>query len=425
MSADTEAPAPLAPALVPQLAQAVAHAHAHLLAGRLTEAEAEYRAVLTAQPAVAQALHDLGVCRHHAGDHGAAAALIGQATALAPQVAEYQSNHGVMLRAVGRVADAEAALRRALTLRPGYAQAAHNLGNLLSAEGRAREAADAYRVALAADPDYVDARFQLAGALMEHGELAAAEAELRALLHREPAAARFHVALSRLLQRAGRLVAAEAACRDALALTPGIALDEIGAAHLSIVGHLGRFEARVGIRTALTRAVAARADDAPVDIPTYKRFAYLFPYYGFDDASHLRVLGWLGRALAAGTPAAPPARPPQVAPPLRVGFLSGDFGDHPIGHLLSPVFEALDRARVQSFLFSLGHRGAEASPFRARLKRAAFAFRGLEGRSRAACVEAIRGDRLHVLVDLNGYLSGGAPELLAQRVAPLQVHWIR
>ncbi|HUA55028.1 MAG TPA: tetratricopeptide repeat protein [Candidatus Sulfotelmatobacter sp.] len=405
------------------LADALERARAHLVAGRLTEAETGYREVLATVPAVAQALHELGVCRHRQGDIAGAVPLIAKATALAPEVAEYHSNLGVMLRATGRVADAEAALRRALAVRPGYPTAAANLGNLLAAEGRAREAADAYRSALATEPDYVEARFMLASALLEQGQLADAETELRALIGKQPEVARHHVALSKVLQRGGRLADAEAACRAALALSPSVALDDANAAWLSIVGHLGRFGPRGEIRARLAGAVAARADTDPVDAGAFKRFAYLFPYYGFDDASHLRVLGWLGRALAQAIPAAP-LPDPGPAEPLRVGFLSGDFGDHPIGHLLSPVFEALDRTRVQSFLFSIGQRSGETSAFRRRLKDAAFQFRGLEGASVAQCVQAVRADRLHVLIDLNGYLAGGLPELLANRAAPLQIHWI-
>jgi predicted O-linked N-acetylglucosamine transferase (SPINDLY family) len=341
---------------------------------------------------------------------------------LAPQLPEYHSNLGVMLRAIGKITEAEAALRRALALRPGYAQASANLGNLLSADGRPQEAVEAYRIAVASDPAHVDHRFMLANALLELNRTAEAEAELRLLLGERPTVARYHVGLSKLLQRQGRLAEAEAACNAALALAPSAALGEINAAQLSIVGHLGRFGARAEIRARLETAIAARADDAPVDIPAFKRFAYLFPYFGFDDAAHLRVLGWLGRAMAPAAPAVP-AQPAEPTP-LRVGFLSGDFGEHPIGHLLSPMFEALDRARVHSVLFSTGARAAETSIYRQRLKAAAHQFRPLEGKSYAACVEAVRADRLHVLVDLNGYLSGGFPELLAQRVAPLQIHWI-
>ena len=423
MSADDPSAA-VAPTVALQAAAEVTRLNRLLAAGRIDEAEAGYRRLLGLQPLLAQALHDLGVCRHQRGDHAGGAELIGQALLLAPRMAEYHSNQGVMLRAVGRIADAEAAQRRALALRPDYPQAAANLGNLLAAEGRPADAAGAYRTALAADPGYADARLHLASALMELNRLDEAETLLRDQVAREPAAARNHVALSRLLQRRGRLVEAEAACDAALALIPDAALDEASAAQLSIVGYLGRFAARAPIRARLARAIAQRADDAPVDIPAFKRLAYLLPYYGFDDASHLRVLGWLGRALATSVPASPVAAPADPAPPLRVGFLSGDFGDHPIGHLLSPVFEALDPTRVQAVLLSTGGRSTETAPFRQRLKAAAFKFCALEGRPRAACLEAVRAERLHVVVDLNGYLSGGAPELLAHRLAPLQIHWI-
>ncbi len=213
----------------------------------------------------------------------------------------------------------------------------------------------------------------LANALLELNRIPEAEAELRLLLGQRPAVARYHVGLSKLLQRQGRLAEAEAACKAALRLTPAVGLDDTNAAYLSIVGHLGRFAARAEIRARLEQAVMQRSDAEPVDIGAFKRFAYLFPYFGFDDASHLRVLRWLGQTMAQVSAAMPlPSTEPGL--PLRVGFLSGDFGEHPIGHLLCPMFEALDPGRVQSFLYSTGARHAEVSVYRQRFKTAAHQF---------------------------------------------------
>src|SRR5258708_1518402 len=103
-----DAVSPAAQALFAELGQA----RAHLVAGRLADAEGGYRRLLAAAPALARALHGLGVCRPRQGDAAAAAGLVGQAVTLAPDIAEFHSNLGVMLRATGRVTEAEAALRR-------------------------------------------------------------------------------------------------------------------------------------------------------------------------------------------------------------------------------------------------------------------------------------------------------------------------
>ena len=75
-------------------------------AGRLLEARAAYRQILTIDPAHADAHHNLGA----------------------------------VLGALGRPAEAEASFREALRLRPKHAEAHYNLGNALSDLGRLAEA---------------------------------------------------------------------------------------------------------------------------------------------------------------------------------------------------------------------------------------------------------------------------------------------
>ena len=55
-------------------------------AGRLNEAEAAYRAILTDEPGHADSLHLLGVVAHQKGNHIDAVSLIQQAIGLQPGV---------------------------------------------------------------------------------------------------------------------------------------------------------------------------------------------------------------------------------------------------------------------------------------------------------------------------------------------------
>jgi predicted Zn-dependent protease len=74
----------------------------HHQANRLDEAEQLYRAVLSADPDQADALHLLGVVAHQRGQHAQAVELIGQAVRLRPETAAFHLNLGEALAALGR-----------------------------------------------------------------------------------------------------------------------------------------------------------------------------------------------------------------------------------------------------------------------------------------------------------------------------------
>ncbi len=200
----------------PALADALMLAERDRSAGRLTEAAAQCRQILQAQPDEPNAVHLLGLIAHQAGRLGEAIGHLRQATALAPDVPLYHANLGEMCRLAGLTEEAVAHGRRALALKPdhlaalsnlgaalyelqeyeqaaachrrvvelqpGFALAHSNLGNALHALKRLEEAATAYRRALALQPDLVQAWNNLGTTLRELGRpQEAAEAYRKAL----------------------------------------------------------------------------------------------------------------------------------------------------------------------------------------------------------------------------------------------------
>ena len=81
---------------------AVQDAIVHHQAGRLAEAEAIYRRVLTIEPRHADALHFLGLAAYHAASYEPAIKLIRDSMQIRPGNAVYHSNLGEVLRAAGQ-----------------------------------------------------------------------------------------------------------------------------------------------------------------------------------------------------------------------------------------------------------------------------------------------------------------------------------
>lgn len=109
-----------------------------------------------------------------------------------------------------------------------------------------------------------------------------------------------------------------------------------------------------------------------------------------------------------------PAPPPPS--PLRVGFLSSDLGNHPLGHLMASLWAMMDRARIHPILYSTGP-SEESSPWRQRIRASVDEWVDLSAPPYATCAGAAAGriaqDRLHVLVNLNGYTKGARNEVCA------------
>ncbi len=99
---------------------------AHQKAGRLNEAEAIYRRMLTMRPGEPGALHGLGLVNHQAGRHEEAAALLRRAVEAAPRQPVFRSNLAAVLGIIGRHAEATAELRHVVRMQPGYADGWRN-----------------------------------------------------------------------------------------------------------------------------------------------------------------------------------------------------------------------------------------------------------------------------------------------------------
>ena len=108
-------------------------------AGAVDEAVALYQAILTDNPAEADALHLLGVARQQQGDYATSVALISQALALR-QDAAFASNLANAYLALGRHNEAADACRLALSLNAVFGMAYANLGVALNALGQRDEA---------------------------------------------------------------------------------------------------------------------------------------------------------------------------------------------------------------------------------------------------------------------------------------------
>jgi len=195
----------------------------HHQAGRLAEAEALYRQILTAQPGHAEAQHFLGVMAHQLGRHDLAAEWMQQSIAVNPRNPTALSNLAEAYRALGRLDEAIAACRRALELQPDHAQAPFNLANALREKGQLDDALAACRSALEFHPKAAVAHLCLGNVLRDKGDLDDAIAAYQRALALQPGYADAANNLGVTLRKCSRLDEAIAAFQRALEIKPAYA----------------------------------------------------------------------------------------------------------------------------------------------------------------------------------------------------------
>lgn len=419
----------------------------HHQAGRLVEAQEICRQVLAAHPVDANVLHLLGLVESQLGELDIAVSRLEQARRLQPANPFLLNTLGSTYGMLGRNQEAEKCLRRALSLKPDLAEAHSNLGNALKGLDRLKEAERSLRRALALDSGHVNARINLGVVLRKLRRPEEAEKIYREAISLDPDVALAHCNLGFVLRDLGRHEDARDSFERALALQPGYAEAQLGLAHtLMDTGRLA--DAEQGFRKAL--ALTPDSAEAQSDLGNalmrmgkvedaeqcYRKALALKP--ALHDA-HWALLFALNNILGRQSadiyaehrafaqrfyrPAntRPHRNDPDPGRKLRIGYVSGDFRDHPVGQFIAPVLAQHERS---SFQISCYCNSPNSDGVTAHLRRHADRWHEVFDLTDKALTELIRRDAIDILVDLSGHTANNRLHAFAYKPAPVQVTWL-
>ncbi len=348
-------------------------------AGRSAEAEALYRRILRADGRHAVALHLLGVLVHQLGRHDEAVALIDQAIALDRTRAEFHYNLGNAQAALGRLDEATRCFRAVLALQPDHVSACSNLGSILTTLGQPEDGIACFRKAVAVQPDRADGHYNLGNALARQWRLDQAIRSLRRSVALRPDADACNT-LGNALRDCGRIEDACAAFDDALRLRP----DDFALRSNRLLAENYRLGGTPDAMSAMAAAFGALAASR---VP--------HPFTGRDPGS------------ASG--------------PIRVGLVSGDLRNHPVGYFLEGLLEAADPERITFLAFPTGTAEDELT---ARIRRRVATWQPIAGLDDEAAARSIRATGVQILLDLSGHTAGNRLPVFCWRPAPVQASWL-
>lgn len=350
----------------------------HHQAGRHTEAEAAYRVCLAQDPGNAGVWSNFAVLAVSQRAWQTALERAQHAALLAPGNPTIQCNIAFALTGLGREVEARDLCLRVLQVKSDCAPAWFGLGEAQARLGEEEEAIAAYRAALESLPNYAAAANNLGNLLTNRNDFDGAVAAFQRALEITPSSAAAHHNLGGALRELGRHSEALMHFRRALELEPHLA-----PAHSSLILALHYIPGVTGETLAEEKKRWWQQHGAP-SLPT----ALSFPNNRDPDR------------------------------PLRIGYVSADFRDHPVGRHLFPLLREHDRQNFHITAYS-GVRVPDACT--KRFQMLDIGWRHIAFLDDGALANLIRTDAIDILVDLSLHSAGDRLPVFARQPAPLQI----
>jgi protein O-GlcNAc transferase len=323
----------------------------------------------------------LALEHHRAGRLGEAEQGYRAILAHAPEHADSLNLLGVIALQFGDLPSALALVRRAVELRPDAAVCRNNLGQVLARHGRDDEAAACYEAAIELDPKYAEAHNNLGLLRARRDRLAEAEALYRKAVELDPSYAEPHTNLGNLLKDRGELDAAIACYRRAIEIRPDLSQ----------------------LHSNLLLTLHYHPDQSPADLLR----------------EHLK---WAERHVAPLKRARRPhTNVATLERPLRIGYVSPDFREHPVARFMLPLLQEHDPRQVEVFAYS---DVTMPDPVTGIVRRHVAKWRDVAPLADDALAEAVRADGIDILVDLAAHSGHNRMLTFARKPAPIQLTYL-
>jgi len=424
--------------------------------GLLQEAMACYQTAVSLRPDFAIAHGNLGGCYYDMGNIVAAIRSFKYAIQLEPNFPDAHNNLGNALRQENRIEEAVAAYRAALRLKPDHPHAYNNLGNAMKDSGMIKEAIHCYVTAIRLLPTFAAAHSNLGSVLKEQGKVNQAISHYQEAIAIDPLFAEAYSNLGNAYKEMGQLEEAIKCYSTAIKIRPvyADAFCNLAAAHKdggNLVEASQLYQQALALQPNLNEAFANLVHTQAMlcdwsdresnfarlgqqvqmqllnrkhgDVPSVQPFHALS--YPFSLAELLQIAqrySLKARADVSLVETHFTFRPKPKSIRLRIGYVSSDFGNHPLSHLMQSVFGLHDRSRFEVFCYALS--ASDRSPWRRKIETEVEHFKDISQLQNGDAAQLIHNDGIHILINLNGFTKGARNEIFALHPAPLQVSFL-
>ncbi|KAI3798207.1 hypothetical protein L1987_33477 [Smallanthus sonchifolius] len=428
--------------------------------GMAPEAIVCYQHALQSKPDYAMAFGNLASIYYEQGNLEIAINHYKQAIARDTGFLEAYNNLGNALKDAGKVEEAIHCYRQCLSLQPSHPQALTNLGNIymewnmmtaaaqcykatltvttgLSApfnnlaiiykqQGNYADAISCYNEVLRIDPLAADGLVNRGNTYKEIGRVNEAIQDYSHAIVIRPNMAEAHANLASAYKDSGHVEAAIKSYRQALAIRPDFPEATCNLLHTlqCVCDWDDRKIMFIEVESILRRQIKMSV------IPSVQPFhaiAYpLDPMLALEIsrkyASHCSVIASRFSLPAFNHPLPLRIKTTGGNNRLKIGYVSSDFGNHPLSHLMGSVFGMHNRENVEVFCYALSPN--DGSEWRLRIQSEAEHFKDVSAMTSDMIARLINEDQIQILINLNGYTKGARNEIFALQPAPIQVSYM-
>ena len=354
------------------------NAASHFQVGDLSAAESECRNILQKDKSNSPALALLGMVAYKTGHNHQALSLIKSAIKLEPHVAKYYFELGLIFHSLKKTDEEISSYRKALDIKEDYLPALVNLANLLITYGGADEVENLCKQAINVDSHQPQIYNNLGQLYLQRGDLYGSMTYFKKALKIEPKCAETTNNLGVAFQLMGDIDKAIQLFSKALELDSN---SELAKRNMSI---------------------------AVLNSPVWRgsnRFNLLKSCSQALNQKETRKYNFSAQAL-------------KSKPKLKLGYISSDFHNHPVGKNLYPLISEHDRSRFEIYLYSCSEKTDELTQS---FRENSDIFRELSHKTIPAIADIIYSDQVDIIVYLAGRFNQNKSQIAAYRPAPVQI----
>lgn len=391
--------------------------------GELPAAAKLYLRALSLDPNFTKAYNNLGIIYKLQGNLKKAEYYFKKSIRLDPKKIPAYSNLANIYRIKGEIKKAKEFCQQAIKLDPGFADAYNNLGALLQVAGKPKDAIKNYRRAIKLAPGFDDAYCNLAGALQSIGHLDEATAICIKAVKLDWENPDPYYNLGNILKSKGQFANAARMYEKVLSLSPDFsdAYDQL----IDILRSLCEWKKLKKISKKLDQMTDVSLSRNVISGAT--------PFNTLIRSDlpqrNLKIAQLWSENISAADKRQNTFQVDKdtwKVKKLRIGYVSGDFTDHPVAHISKSMFAKHDRKKFEVFCYSFGPPigGGDKKGYREQIKKGCDKFRDIDKLSFEEAAKLIYKDKINILVDLMGYTNGNRFEIFAKRPSPIQVSYL-
>ena len=356
---------------------------------QLDESIDSYRKCLELQPDSFHAYNNMGNALKEKGFIKEAIHCYVTSIRLSPTFAAAHSNLASLFFEQNRIDEALAHFQEAIKINPLFSDAYSNLGNTYKVLGKEKEALECYESAVKIKPDYAEAYSNMASVYKDKGDY--------------ETAVKFY--------------------KQALQLKPDL-MDAMSNLHhtLHFICDWTDWDQR---NTNLKLMLKTQLDITPPIVPSIQPLHSILYDLELSELHEIsKRYAHKARTNVILNEKKYIHKPHEKFGKLKIGYVSSDFNDHPLAHLMLSVFSLHNQRSFEIFCYALTP--SDDSPYRHRIANSIEIghFKDISSLHNDEAAELISKDGINILINLNGYTKGNRNEVFALKPSPIQMQYM-